>query len=68
MDKDSKESKDRETLLQIIKQEPNARVSSLKEFMEPASKPLNHLIAMGPKLDGNTLHIKASFLEWTVIL
>ena len=68
MDKDSKESRGQGTLLQVIKQKPNAWVSPLKELMEPTPKPSNHLIATSPKLDGNTLHIKASFLEWTAIL
>ena len=68
MDKDSRESKGRGTLLHVIKQEPNARVSSLKESMEFAHSPSNHLIARGPRLDGNTLHIKTSSLEWTTIL
>ena len=36
--------------------------------MEFAFKPLNHLIATGPKLDGKTLHISASISEWTIIL
>ena len=36
--------------------------------MEFVFKPLNHLIAIGPRLDRKTLHIKASFLEWTAIL
>ena len=63
MDKDSKESKGRETLVHVIKQEPNAWVSSLKEFIELVFKLSNHLIATGPKLDGNTLHIKVSSLE-----
>ena len=36
--------------------------------MEFVFKPLNHLIAIGPKLDGKTLHIKTLFLEWTAIL
>ena len=31
-------------------------------------KPSNHLIATGPKLEGKTFHIKASFLEWIAIL
>ena len=65
---DNKESKGRGILLQVIKQAPNAQVSFLKEFIEPSLRPLNHLIATSPKLDGNTLHIKASFLECTVIL
>ena len=65
---DNKESKGQGTLLQVTKQDPNAQVNSLNELIEPAPRPSNHLIATGPKLDGNTLHIKASFLEWTAIL
>ena len=65
---DSKESKGRGTLLHVIKQDPNTRVSSLKELIKPAPRPSNHLIATCPRLDGNTLHIKASFLEWIAIL
>ena len=68
MDKDNKEAKGRATLLHVTKRDPNAWVSSLKESMEPAFRLLNHLIAIGPKLDGNTLHIKGSFLECTAIL
>ena len=68
MDKDNKESKGQGTLLHVIKRDPNAEVSSLKESMELALKPLNHLMATGPKLERNTLHIKASFLEYTAIL
>ena len=68
MDKDSSESRDRGTLLHVIKQKANAQVSSLKEFMEFDFRPSNHLIAIGSKLDGKTLHIKASSLEWTAIL
>ena len=36
--------------------------------MEFAFKPLNHFIATGLRLDGKSLHIKVSFLEWTAIL
>jgi len=68
MDIDNKESKGQETLLHVIKRDPNVRVSSLRESMEYAPRPSNHLITTGSKLDGNTLHIKASFLECTVIL
>ena len=68
MDKDSNEFKDRGTLLHVIKREPKAWVSSLKEFMELTFKPSNHRIAVGPKLEGNALHIKASSFEWTAIL
>ena len=63
MDKDNRESKGRGTLVHVIKREPNARVSSLKEFIELVFRLSNHLIVTGPKLDGNTLHIKASSLE-----
>ena len=65
---DNWESKGRGTLLHVIKWDPNARVSSLKESIELAPRPSNYLIATGPKLDENTLHIKASFLECTTIL
>jgi len=68
MDMDNRKSKGRETLLHVIKQDPNARVSSLKESVEPALRPSNHLIATASRLDGDTLHIKASFLECTAIL
>ena len=52
----------------VMKREPKAWVSYLKEFMEFGLRPSSHLIAMGPKLDGNTLHIKVSSLEWMAIL
>jgi len=68
MDKDNKEAKGRGTLLHVIKRDLNAWVSSLKESMEPALRLSNHLITTGPRLDGNILHIKASFLECTAIL
>ena len=67
MDKDSSESKSLGTLLHVTKREPKAWVNSLKEFMELSLKPSNHLIATGPKLEANTLHIKASSFEWTAI-
>ena len=51
-----------------MKQEPKACVSCLKESMEFGLRPSNHLIAIGPKLDGNTLYLKDSSLEWTAIL
>ena len=68
MDRDNKESKGRGTLLHVIKQNPNAWVSSLKKSMELAPKPSNHLMVTGLKLEGNTLHIKALFLECITIL
>jgi len=65
---DNRESKGRGTLLHLIKRDPNAQVSSLNEPIELAPRPSNYLIATGPKLDGNTLHMKASFLECIAIL
>ena len=67
MDIDNKDPKDWGTLLHVLKRVLKDQVSFLKESMEFALKPLNHLIAIGPKLDGKILHIKASFLEWTII-
>ena len=51
-----------------MKREMKAWVSYLYESTESAFRPLNHLIATGPKLDGKTLYISASFLEWIAIL
>ena len=68
MDRDNKEFKGQGALLHVIKWDPNTWVSSLKESMELTPKPSNHLITTGPKLEGNTLHIKASFLKCTAIL
>ena len=63
MDIESKDSKGNETLLHVIKRAPKDWVSFLKESIEFAFKPLNHLIAIRPKLDGKILHIKALSLE-----
>ena len=68
MDNDSNAFKGRGTLLFVTKREPKAWVSYIYESTEFAFKPLNHLIAIGLKLDGKTLHISASFLEWIAIL
>ena len=50
MDKDRKESRGRGTLLLIMKQDPKACVSCLKEFIEFGLRPSNHLITISPKL------------------
>ena len=50
-----------------MNREQNDWVSFLKEPMEFVFNPSNHLIGIGPKLDGNTLHNKASSWEWTTI-
>ena len=39
--------------------EQNDWVSFLKELMEFVLNPSNHLIGIGPKLEGNILHNKA---------
>ena len=67
MDNDSNALKGRGALLFVTKQEPKASVSYLYKSTEFFLKPLNHLIATGPKLDRKTLHISAFFLEWTAI-
>ena len=59
IDMDNKESKGWGTLLHMINREQNAWVSFLKELTEFVLNSSNHLIAIGPKLNGNTLHIKA---------
>ena len=64
---DNKESKGWGTLLHVMNQEQNDWVSFLKELIEFVLSPLNHLIGINPKLDGNTLHIKVSSWEWTAI-
>ena len=63
MDNDSNALKGWGALLFVTKREPKAYVSCLYESTESAFMPLNHLIAAGPKLDGKTLHISASFLK-----
>ena len=63
MDNDSKALKGRGALLFVTKWEPKTWVSCLDESMEFVFKPLNHLIATGPKLDGKTLHISTSFFR-----
>ena len=68
MDNDSNALKGWGALLFVTKREPKAWVSYLYKSTKSTFRPLNHLIAVGPKLDGKTLHISASFLEWTVIL
>ena len=51
----------------VINRKQNDWVSFLKELIELVFSPLNHLISIGPKLDGNTLHIKSLSWEWTAI-
>ena len=64
---DNKESKGWGTLLHVINREQNDLVSFLKELIKLVFSPSNHLIDISPKLDGNTLHIKALSWEWMVI-
>ena len=60
IDMDNKKSKGWGTLLHVMNREQNAWVSFLKELIEFFLSLSNHLIAIDPKLDGNTLHIKVS--------
>ena len=50
MDIESKDPKGNGTLLHVIKRALKDWVSFLKESIEFAFKPLNHLIAIGPRL------------------
>ena len=67
IDMDNKKSRGWGTLLHVMNREQNDWVSFLKKLIEFVLSPSNHLISIGPKLDGNTLHIKASSWEWTTI-
>ena len=46
-----------------MNREQNDWVSFLKELMEFILSPSNHLIGIGPKLEGNTLHNKVFVLR-----
>ena len=67
IDIDNKDPNGNGTLLHVMKRAPKDWVSFLKESIKFALRPLNHLIAIGPKLDENILHIRASSFEWTAI-
>lgn len=56
------------TLLHVINLAPNALVNSSNDLMDPSSNPSNHLMAVGPRLRGKTLDMRALFLEWMAIL
>ena len=56
----NRESKGWETLLHVMNWEQNDWVRFLKELMEFVFSSSNHLISIGPKLEENTLHNKAS--------
>ena len=60
IDMDSRESRGWGTLLHVMNREQNDWISFLKELMEFVLSPSNHLIGIGPKLDGNTLHNRGS--------
>ena len=51
------------TLLQVTNLVPNALVNSSYNLMDPPFNPSNHLIAVGSRLDGKTLHMRVSVLE-----
>lgn len=56
------------TQLQVTNLTPKALISSSYLWMDPLSKPSNHLIVVDLRLEGNILHIKASFLEYIAML
>ena len=56
MDIESKDPRGNGTLLHVIKRALKDWVSFLKESIEFAFKPLNHLIAIGPKLEKDLTH------------
>jgi len=64
---DNKESTSLGTLLQVMNLAPNAFISSSKDPIDPSYKASNQRMVTGPKLKGNTLHIRASLLAWMVI-
>ena len=51
---ESKESKGLGTLLHVTNLAPNIFVNSSYDLIDPSSSPLNHLMAVGPRLDGKT--------------
>ena len=61
IDMDNKKSKGWRTLLHVINREQNDWMSFLKKLTEFVLSLLSHLITIDRKLDGNTLHIKASY-------
>ena len=67
IDMDNKESKGWGTLLHVMNRKQTDWVSFLKELIEFVLSSSNHLIGIGPKLDGNTLYIKGLSWEWTAI-
>ena len=50
-----------------MNREQNDWVSFLKELIEFSFSPSNHLICISTRLDGKTLHSKASSWEWIAI-
>ena len=62
---DSKEFTGLGTLLQVMNLAPKAFVNSSKDPIDLSSKASNQRMAMGPKLEGNTLHIRDLLLAWT---
>ena len=46
------------TLLQVTNLVPNALVNSSYDLIDPSFNPSNHLMAMGLRLDGKTLHMR----------
>lgn len=68
MDMVRSESNGFEFLQNVTNLALNALISSSYPRMDLFSNPSNHLIVVGPKLEGNILHLKASFLEYMAML
>ena len=53
---DNKASMGCGTLLHVMNRAPNSYINSTKFQIDHFLSPLNHLVAVGPRLDGNTCH------------
>ena len=68
MDNERSEANGFRVLLHVTNLAPNALISSLYPQIDLFSNSSNHHIAIGPKLEGKTVHVRALFLEYMVIL
>ena len=60
---DNKASMSCGTLLHVMNRASNSCISSPKFQIDPFLSSLNHLIVVGPRLDGNSLYINPSLLK-----
>lgn len=64
----SRESVGFGTQLKVTNLTPKPLISSSHPWMDPLSKPSNHFIVVGLRLEGKNLHIRASFMEYIAML